>query len=421
MGIVGGTLKHFATWDRTDPAQNHTVISEKMLRIAELMSICSDLREAVLRYYLSGVWVSSFIEEKISLNWKVYESLERTQHFRVQSLEAEKSFLPKSDDEIFISSSLSTYFGKNSNVDALLLVTVVDRFIHSKYFENWLALAENDPNRKWISEFLQEFRKCCSSNTASKSSKASSRSDENGSSERTITARVSITCRESSFMSRFPSETTMSNSSTFQRPLAISQTRCINGGRLQSLIMNQLANTKCADIYLLLSNANAMWLRQTLRSLLDVPYAISIASVLPTFHGGVISKSSKKDVGRYFPIVFVNKAYEQMAQFSYSDIQGLSINSLFNSCIAGEDSIELFEESLANMRGLQMHMSMENRTGEIVHTLLATFPVYNPVCGAHTHVIVMHKPIPASDLSFPVEDERETMRQLLCLFSAALV
>jgi hypothetical protein len=419
MGTVGGTLKHLVHMDRTDPVRNQAIISEKLFKSVEFMSISGDLREAFLRYYLSGIWVSSFVEEKISLNWKVYESWKRTK--QLGCLEVEKYFLPSCDDEIFVYSSLSALLGKNSDVNALLLVTAVTCFLKSTSFVEWLALAEADSNYKCIAESLQEFGRSCSLKASSKPSNLSSSCEEDDSDEKTITSRFSIVGPEYSTMRHSPSETTVSYSSMSQLFLAKSEARSINGDRLQSLIMNQLANTKCADIYQLLSNANGLWLRQTLRSFLEVPYAVSIASILPSYHDEIGLKSSKKDIGRFFPIVYVNKAYEQMVQFSYSDIQGSSINSLFSSCISGDHSIELFEENLINMRRLQMHMSLESRSGEIVHTLLATFPVYNPVVEACTHVIVMYKPIPASCLSFPVDAEREPMRQLLCLLAAALV
>lgn len=425
MGNVGGALKHIMIRDRTDPAQNHLIISEKLFKTTELMSISSDFREIFLKYFLSGLWVAPFVEEKDSLQWMSKIDGDDRKKFANSILGIEKYFVDtdsSSDMSLLSSFSLSEI----KNVNALLLALAIPYFLKSTMFAAWKADAEDDPVRKRITDALSSisFSGNVSDKTISKSSKSGVGLD---SEEKTVTARFSIECGSlrrslSERTTLFPSGPSATSNAQESSIIMDPKNAHINESKLQSMIMKQLMRIQCADVFQLVCNANQLSLRQLLHSILDFPYAVAISAVSPDFYDEIQSKHSKKDVSRFFPIVYVNHGYEQMTQFSHADLQGFPINCLLDSSIAGEKSIEVLEESLRELKPLQMHINVENRTGEIHNTLFATCPVFSSesVC---SHMLFMHKPLTQLHFSSKgtLEKEQEIMRQLLSLLSAVLI
>lgn len=422
MGNVGGALKHIMIRDRTDPAQNHLIISEKLFKTTELMSISSDFREIFLKYFLSGLWVAPFVEEKDSLQWMSKIDIgDDHKKFANSILGIEKYFID-TDSSSDMSSSSSFSLSEIKNVNALLLALAIPYFLKSTMFAAWKADAEDDPVRKRITDALSSI-----SFSGNGSEKILSKSGEGlDSEEKTVTARFSI---EYSLRRSLSERTTFypsgpSVASNAHEPSIIIDTKNghINESKLQSMIMKQLMRIQCADVFQLVCNANQLSLRQLLHSILDFPYAIAISAVSPEFYDEVQAKHSKKDISRFFPIVYVNHGYEQLTQFSHADLQGFAINCLLDSSIAGEKSIEVLEESLRELKPLQMHMNVENRSGEVHNTLFATCPVFSSesVC---SHMLFMHKPLTQLHFSSKgtLEKEQEIMRQLLSLLSAVLI
>jgi hypothetical protein len=50
-------------------------------------------------------------------------------------------------------------------------------------------------------------------------------------------------------------------------------------------------------------------------------------------------------------------------QFKHSDLEGFAVNCLFDSSVAGDETVGAFESSLEEMKPFQTVMKMERRSG----------------------------------------------------------
>lgn len=388
------------------------LVSPKLYSVAEMLTIYGDLRGLFLIYFLSGVWVPEFVEEKSSLVWNTISHSEgfdwtmssanlvsidkltdRDPSFLVEDEKDKKE--PSSSNK---ASMLAKLLEKNPNSAALLMACAFPYFIRSKEYSSFLN--KDDVEHKKI---IKEFQETGYSMRTRRDSIDSETSTERSSQS----LNIQIHGRTIS--------THNMHGATFSSPSF--SNHCINGSRLQSLLTNRLAKCRQADLFLQLANTSNVWLENFLRFTLDLPYAISVAKVTDSYY---TRESSKKAIGSHMPIVYVNHAYEELMQFPNSDLEGFAINCLFDATVAGESAVDAFENSLEEMKPIQTLMKMERRSGEVVDTWLATCPVYSSSMKAYTHVIVMQYIMPDHRPDNLMSDAKEDMEQLLCLLSGAL-
>lgn len=406
MGNSGGLLKQWTDSDRTDPRRTN-IISEELEHAAELLTNNKRIQELFLVYFLSGVWVEKFMDDKGRITWDIF--VEKTSQVgqsvivteskidnRRKSFKEEASLACENDD-VSCGPRYRTAFAKllqDTNINSLLLLCAFPYFMQSKRDE----VTTESPRGTFTLSLASIGRR------------------KGPLDEDSVSVATERTMWSMSFhiVGDKSSRRTVCLSSP-GRPIATpnsmyaSFTRCMKASLLQPMIVDRLSKIRCVSIYQLLSNGSSLWLAQLLRFLLDLPYAISIAAVLPSKGPANICREHS------YPMIYANYAYEHLMQFKHSDLEGFAVNCLFDSSVAGDETVEAFEISLEEMKPFQTGMKMVRRSGEVVDTWLATCPVFSVAQNAYTHIVLAHHLMTSQTV---VSEVATDMEALLCLVSA---
>lgn len=375
------------------------VASESLQEAAYVFTAYPDFRHVFMDYVLESNWIQAFFSENPNIflfgetdemSYILPEQYNGSADDQTVKITFDDDLIRRSrggslDAEIFYNSKLTSIFTEEDSFLPLILACAYPWFLKSAEFHEWLTTQKNS------SVFEQTL---LHSHHAHRDSKCF---DYNGNSvhedaEFLRSGGLAMVSGDVHFIAKRTQSKQGSSRSVKPDFIRLK-------GFLQHCVLDHMVHQKEKIEKLLVSAPNA-WL-PSIKSLLDnLPAAISIASVRPhpTTH-------------ETFPLVYVNKAFEDMTQYTRAEVLGRNCRFLQSESTVEMEQVHKIRESLQSILPIKLTITNVRKDGTSFYNFLALRPVFNNA-NEYSYVIGVHYEVSAFDFHRFLREHNECTSKL---------
>lgn len=354
-----------------------SVTSDCLQNAAFMMASNPEFREVFVSYVLKADWIHSFFTESPNIflfgetnemsyllpDQYIYSPGDETVKLSFDDDLIRRSSRSESLDHTykFYASRLTSIFTSNQKaMIPLLLAAAYPSFLKSTEFHEWLRLQKN-PSVFEQSLLQRHFR-----------SRSSSENEE--------FQHSTMIPGDVHFIAKRSQSKWMSSRSTKTDYLRLKQFlhECVSPS-IHSNIREEI------DSLLVFPHPFCSWL-PSIKSLLDkMPAAISIACVHP-----------HPQTRETFPLIYVNKAFEDMTQYSSAEVLGRNCRFLQGEATVEMNQVCKMREALQTINPIKLTVSNVRKDGTRFYNFLALRPVFN-TANEYSYVLGIHYEVSAYD------------------------